>query len=92
MVNTSELLLKTVTINKPKDAERLEPKGKWLGLRISLFLNVDVTPPVNRQDLTHSVIYAERGNPVVFLKGKASRETSRQDCGQRITEKAKAAM
>jgi len=71
MVNTSELLINVVSYDKPKMLIRLEPKGKWLGVEGIQSLTVDATPSAKRQDLTRSGIYAERGNPVIFLaKGK----------------------
>ena len=56
-----------------KDADRLEPKGKWSGLEVTNSSNVDAEPPAKRQVLTHSGIYAERGNPVIFLRKKESK-------------------
>ena len=35
-VNTREPLLNVVRTDKPKDAERLEPKGTWSGVSDSL--------------------------------------------------------
>ena len=32
MVNRSEPLINVVRTNKPKDADRLEPKGTWSGV------------------------------------------------------------
>ncbi len=72
MVNTSELLINVVSYDKPKMLIRLEPKGKWLGVEGSQSLTVDVKPLAKRQDLTHSGIYAERDNPVIFLCEKES--------------------
>lgn len=68
MVNESESSLNVVSYNKPKDADRLAPKGEWSGAKVSQSFVVDVEPPAKRRDLTHSGIYAERGNPVIFLE------------------------
>ena len=68
MVNISELLINVVILKQPKMLSRLSPKGKWLSVKICSFLTADVAPPANRQDLTCSGIYAERGNPVIFLE------------------------
>ena len=71
MVNESELLINAVIANKPKMLTGLNQNGKWSRLRATISLNVDIAPSAKRQDLTHSGIYAERGNPVIFLaKGK----------------------
>ena len=71
MVNESELLINAVNGNKPKMLTGLNQNGMWSGLEVTNSSNVDVEPPAKRQDLTRSGIYAERGNPVIFLtKGK----------------------
>ena len=71
MVNICELLINVRFWRQAKDADRLEPKGKWSRLKVTIFFNVDAAPPAIRQDLLRSGIYAERGNPVIFLaKGK----------------------
>ena len=71
MVNISELLINVVILKQPKMLKRLSPKGKWSSVKICSFLTADAAPPANRQDLTRSGIYVERGNSVIFLsKGK----------------------
>jgi len=42
-VNTREPLINVVRTDKPNDAERLEPKGTWSGVRSLSFLTVDKT-------------------------------------------------
>ena len=71
MVNESESLINVVNGNKPKMLSGLNQNGKWSRLKVTIFFNVDAAPPAKRQDLLRSGIYAERGNPVIFLaKGK----------------------
>ena len=72
MDNLCELLINVVNAKQAKDADRLAPKGEWSGLEVTISSNVDTEPSAKRQVLTHSGIYAERGNPVIFLceKGK----------------------
>jgi hypothetical protein len=41
--NRGELLINVVRTDKPNDAERLEPKGTWSGVRSLSFLTVDKT-------------------------------------------------
>ena len=76
MVNRCELLINVRFWKQAKDAVRLEPKGREAGrsrLKVTIFFNVDVAPPAKRQDLTRLGIYAERGNPVIFLCEKESK-------------------
>ncbi len=68
MVNESELLINAVIGNKPKMLSGLNQNGMWSRLEVTISSNVDVAPPAKRQDLTCSGIYAERGNPVIFLE------------------------
>ena len=67
MVNTCELLINIVISKQAKDAERLEPKGKGIGVEIVNFSTVDVTPSVNRQNLTTHVTQTEQGKPQYLL-------------------------
>ena len=90
MVNESELLINARFWRQAKDADRLEPKGKWSGLEVTISSSVDVEPPAKRQNLTCSGTQAERGKPVILPQGKASREASRWGCRYGITEKANA--
>ena len=62
MVNTCEPLINAVNGNEPKvltsprRTNRLGPKGKWSGVRGSGSLTADDAPPVNRRNLTHSMV------------------------------------
>ena len=56
------------------------------------FPAADVAPPAERHDLTHTVMSAERGKPVVLPQGKATRKRSRWDSGYRRREQAKAGL
>lgn len=73
MDNLCELPINVVNAKRAKDADRLEPKGEWSSLEVTSSSNVDIAPPAERQVLTHSGIYAERGNPVIFLCEKESK-------------------
>ena len=64
MVNICESLINVVNYEQAKDADRLEPKGKWSGTGVLCSPVADVAPPADRRDLTHSGIQAERGKPV----------------------------
>ncbi|GHO63061.1 hypothetical protein KSC_019530 [Ktedonobacter sp. SOSP1-52] len=48
-------------------------------------------PPAQRQNLLDPGMHTERGKPVVLPKGTANRKDGLWECGQRKTEKAKAA-
>jgi hypothetical protein len=62
MVNICEPLINAVNGNEPKvltsprRTNRLGPKGKWSGVRGSGSLTADDAPPVNRRNLTHSMV------------------------------------
>ena len=58
MVNTCKSSINVVKHNKPKDADRLAPKGKWSGTgAVNLFpVPWTAEPPVNRGNLTHPVM------------------------------------
>ena len=73
MVNISELLINAVIFKQPKMLTGCNQNGKWSGVEILSFSTADAAPPANRQDLTRSGIYAERGNPVIFLLLKESK-------------------
>ncbi len=47
------------------------------------------TLPANRADLTHLVMYAERGKPKVLPNRVGSRKANQWDGGYRNAEKAK---
>lgn len=89
MVNQCELLINVVKPNVPK-VLGTTPKGmRWL----FLFLGRDtrtISLTADRQNLTRSVTYVERGKPVTLPQGKARRKASRWDCGYGRTEKANA--
>ena len=73
MDNLCELLINVVIGSKPKMLTGLDQNGKWSGLEVTISSNVDAEPPAKRQVLNHSGIYAERGNPVIFLFEKESK-------------------
>lgn len=78
MVNTCECLINVVTGQQAKDADRLEPKRQSGGQR--LFCGPSrgqETPPADRADLTHSVIYAKHGKPDIFQVSVGSRKVGR---------------
>ena len=50
-----------------KDADRLEPKGTVAGVGFADYPIVNKKPPAERADLTHPVIYAEHGKPIILL-------------------------
>ena len=62
MVNICEPLINVVNGNKPKvltspkRTNRLGPKGKWPGARVSGSLAADDVPPANRRNLTHLMV------------------------------------
>ncbi|WP_201380739.1 hypothetical protein [Ktedonobacter sp. SOSP1-52] len=75
-----------------KDADRLEPKGSVDRSRVCPFtLAQTLYPPAQRQNLLDPGMHTERGKPVVLPKGTANRKDGLWECGQRKTEKAKAA-
>ena len=53
-----------------KDADKLVPKGKWLGAGACTSSAVDERPSAKKRDLTQSGIHAERGKPVLLPQGK----------------------
>ena len=67
MVNESELLINVVMGNKPKMLTGLNQKVKWSSSEILQFSDVVVVPSAQRQYLTYSGIYAERGKPIHLL-------------------------
>ena len=86
------------------DRHRLGPKGTWPGSGVPNSPDVDLAPPAERRDLTHSGTHAERGKPVVLpmarllfqdrsrTQGKASRKANPRDCGYGSVEKANAVL
>ena len=67
-VNICEPLINFVSSDKPKGTG-LGPKGKWSGIGVSRSPIVDVAPPEDRWDLSHTGIHTERGKPHVLLLG-----------------------
>ena len=89
MASTCELSINVVTKNRPNHAERSDSSGSrgfqvpWRG---------HPTLPAEREGLTHSVVYPERGKPVALPRGKADRKGSRWGCGYGRPEEANAAL
>jgi len=76
-----------------EDACRLEPKGTVDWFRVCpLTLTQTIRPPAQKQNLPYPGIHTERGKPVTLPKGTANRKDGLWGCGQRKTEKAKAAL
>jgi hypothetical protein len=96
MVNPGEVLLKAVKQGKPERMHKmligLDQKVRGQGQGLQSSPSADGVPPAERHNLTRSVMSTEHGKPVVLPSGKASRKACRWDCGQRIGEKAKAAL
>ena len=69
MVNICESLINVVNADKPNDADRLEPKGKWSGIDTVCSSIADVAPSADRRDLPHADIQVERGKPIIFSDG-----------------------
>ena len=63
MVNICESLINVVSRNKPKWPIGLNQKVRGQVRVFDCHLYVDVAPPADRRDLTHTGIYAERGKP-----------------------------
>jgi hypothetical protein len=60
------VLLKAVTVNKPKMLSGLNQKGTWSGTGALQSPVADVAPPADRHDLTPgSIEKGERSNSVV---------------------------
>jgi len=70
MVNTSELLINVVIVNKPKMLIGLNQNGKWPGIDARTSSVADEEPPAERQDLTHTGTPTERSKPVSLPQGK----------------------
>ena len=67
MENRCELLINLVNDGKPKDAERLGPKGRWTGYGARLSPYTVVAPPGKRQLLPPQGHFVERGKPDSLL-------------------------
>jgi hypothetical protein len=91
MVKLSEVLLKAVTIDKPKMLSGLNQKvrGQVQGRPPSPV--ADEAPPADKHDLTPgSIEKGERSNPVVSPRGKADCKESSWDSGGGMREQANA--
>jgi hypothetical protein len=75
MVNPGEVLLKTVTKDKPKMLSGLDQKGMWSGTVAQRSPVTDVEPPVERHDLTPGAI--EKVNEVTPLSPRKGRRTAK---------------
>ena len=60
MANSGEPLLSRRHGQQAKEAERLEPKGKWRGRGATLTPLADVVPPADRRGLTPSGVVLVR--------------------------------
>ena len=65
LVNTREALLNRRHKGQAQDADTLGPKGTWSGPEAPNSSGTALVPPAERRNLTHTVIAAERGKPVV---------------------------
>ena len=71
MANSGEALLSRRHEQQAKEAERLEPKGKWRGRGVAISPLVDVVPPAERQrpNPCRNGTRAERGKPHCLHNG-----------------------
>ena len=69
MANSGELLLSRRHGQQAKEAERLEPKGKWRGRGATLTPLADVVPPADRRGLSPSGMVLVRNvvSPIVSI-------------------------
>ena len=91
-VNSGEVLCKGRDVQPAQGAVGWDQKGEWPGGKAQRSLPAAVAPPAERHDLTHADAVTERGKPVVLPSGKAARKRCRQGGGQRMGEKANAAL
>ncbi len=82
MVNICESLINVVSCDKPKvltwlpkEAHRLEPKGKGSSMGAPNSPITDVAPPAERRNLTYAGTCTERGKPVDLLVDTSTRES-----------------
>ena len=93
MANPGERSINIVKANKPKVLAGLGQKGTVAGTRIFPFLVMGRHATGGQRAPTPFVVpEAEHGNPVRLPQGKASRQASRQACGQRRMEEAQATL
>ena len=85
MVNIYEPLINVVSCDKPKvltwlpkEAHRLEPKGKGSSMGAPNSSITDVVPPAERRNLTYAGTCTERGKPVGLPVVTATRENEPQ--------------
>ena len=77
MANSGEPLLSRRHGQQAKEAERLEPKGKWRGRSATLTLLADVEPPADRRGLSPPGMVLVRNvvSPIVSIRRwKVARE------------------
>src|SRR5438132_10672815 len=93
MANPGERSINIVTDTKPKVLAGLSQKGTVAGTRTLPFL-VMGSHATGGESAPHPFVVTEteHGNPVRLPQGKASRRASRQACGQRRMEEAKATL
>jgi hypothetical protein len=75
MVNPGEVLIKAVTLDKPKMLSGLNQTGTWSGTGADRSPVVDVAPPAERHDLTPGSI--EEVNEVTPLSSPRGRLPAR---------------
>jgi hypothetical protein len=93
MANPGERSINIVKEDKPKVREGLSQKGTVVGTRIPPLLVMDMNATGGQSAPTPLLVTeTEHGNPVRLPCGKASRKASRQACGQRRMEEAKATL
>jgi hypothetical protein len=91
MANPGERSINIVRENKPKVLAGLGQKGTVAGTRILPFLVMGSNATGGQSAPTPFVVTeTEHGNPVRLPQGKANRKGSRQACGPRKMEEAKA--
>src|SRR5262249_16102197 len=81
LVNECESLINVVSSDQRKRLSRLNQNGKGSGTGALTSPVADVAPPAEKRDLTDSVVFIERGKPVILPNGNALRKASRSGCG-----------
>jgi hypothetical protein len=76
MVNPGEVLLKAVSLNKPKMLTGLNQKGTWSGTGAQFSPVTDVAPPADKHDLTPGSI--AKMNEVTPLSPREGRLTAKK--------------
>jgi len=86
-------LINIVTENKPKVRAGLGQKGTVAGTRTFPFLVMGSNAAGGQSAPTPFVVTeTEHGNPIRLPQGKANRKASREACGKRRMEEAKATL